>query len=79
MMAPRYRDVKSAQIPEVALTQGVKVKIICGQVSGTAGPVQDIVTDPEYLTLPSRGRGISPSHPGRPYRVCLRHRGRRIF
>ncbi len=51
MMEPRYRDVKAAQIPEVSLTQGVKVKIICGQVNGTRGPVKDIVTDPEYLDV----------------------------
>jgi redox-sensitive bicupin YhaK (pirin superfamily) len=51
MMPPRYRDVKSAQIPEVSLDQGIKVKIICGRVNGTAGPVRDIVTDPEYLDV----------------------------
>ena len=51
MMAPRYRDVKSSQIPEVSLDQGVKVKIICGRVNGTSGPVRDIVTDPEYLDV----------------------------
>ena len=55
MMDPRYRDVKSHQIPEVTLDYGVKVKIICGEVKGVKGPVQDIVIDPEYLdiTVPS--------------------------
>jgi hypothetical protein len=33
MMDPRYRDVKSIQIPEVTLDHGVKVKIICGDVN----------------------------------------------
>jgi hypothetical protein len=51
MMEPRYRDVKSSQIPEVSLAQGVKVKIICGRVNGIEGPVQDIVTEPEYLDV----------------------------
>ncbi|MCX6930925.1 MAG: pirin family protein [Verrucomicrobia bacterium] len=51
MMEPRYRDVKEAQIPEVSLAQGVKVKIICGRVNGAKGPVTDIVTDPEYLEV----------------------------
>ncbi len=51
MMEPRYRDVKRAQIPEVTLAQRVKVKIICGQVNGVRGPVQDIVTEPEYLDV----------------------------
>jgi len=51
MMDPRYRDVKRGQIPEVALEDGVKVKIISGRVNGVQGPVQDIVTDPEYLDV----------------------------
>ena len=55
MMDPRYRDVKNQQIPEIGLTGGSKVKIICGKVDGTSGPVQDIITDPEYLdvTIPA--------------------------
>lgn len=51
MITPRYRDVKSTQIPEVTLDSGTKVKIICGQVNGVGGPVKDIVTDPEYLDV----------------------------
>jgi redox-sensitive bicupin YhaK (pirin superfamily) len=51
MMEPRYRDVKSNQIPEVSEGNGVKIKIICGQVNGTQGPVRDIITDPEYLDV----------------------------
>jgi redox-sensitive bicupin YhaK (pirin superfamily) len=51
MMDPRYRDVKSNQIPEVTLSSGVTVKIICGKVNGNAGPVKDIVTDPEYIDV----------------------------
>jgi redox-sensitive bicupin YhaK (pirin superfamily) len=51
MMDPRYRDVKQAQIPEVEMDSGAKVKIICGQVKGVVGPVKDIVTDPEYLDV----------------------------
>jgi redox-sensitive bicupin YhaK (pirin superfamily) len=62
MMEPRYRDVKVPQIPEVSLTQGVRVKIICGRVNGTKGPVQDIVTDPEYLDV-SVPAGAEFHHP----------------
>jgi quercetin 2,3-dioxygenase len=51
MMDPRYRDVKSSQIPEVNLEGDVKVKIICGEVNGVKGPVRDIVIDPEYLDV----------------------------
>lgn len=51
MMNPRYRDVKQKQIPEVSPQSGVKIGIISGEISGTKGPVQDIITDPEYLDI----------------------------
>ena len=51
MMAPGYRDVKSKQIPELLLENGTLIKIICGKVNGTQGPVKDIVIDPEYLDI----------------------------
>jgi redox-sensitive bicupin YhaK (pirin superfamily) len=62
MMDPRYRDVKNLQIPEISMKSGAKVKIICGKVNGTQGPVQDIVTDPGYLdvTVPA---GATFTHP----------------
>jgi hypothetical protein len=51
MMDPRYRDIKSSQIPEVVLESGTKIKIICGKIGKTEGPVRDIVIDPEYLDI----------------------------
>jgi quercetin 2,3-dioxygenase len=51
MMNPRYRDVKKETIPEITLENGVKIKIICGSVNNTQGPVKDIVIDPEYLDV----------------------------
>ena len=51
MMDPRYRDVRSEQVPEVKLGSGATVKVICGAVAGRQGPVRDIVTDPEYLDV----------------------------
>jgi redox-sensitive bicupin YhaK (pirin superfamily) len=55
MMDPRYREVRSNQVPETVLDSGVKLRIICGDVNGITGPVEDIVIDPEYLdiTVPS--------------------------
>ncbi len=55
MMAPRYQEVKSEEIPAVETAGGAVVRVICGEVDGAAGPVQDIMTDPEYLdvTLPA--------------------------
>ena len=55
MMAPRYRDVKASDIPEVKLENGVLIKIIAGEVAGVKGPVRDIVIEPEMfdVTVPS--------------------------
>jgi len=51
MMPPRYQEVKSSQIPQVNLPGGGVVRVICGEVDGVRGPVQDIVTDPRYLDV----------------------------
>jgi hypothetical protein len=50
-MDPRYRDVKKEQIPELTLENDVKVKVVCGEINGIKGPVQDIITEPEYLDV----------------------------
>ena len=66
MMNPRYQDVKSHQIPETTLDNGVKIKVICGEVNGVKGPVQNIVIDPEYLdiTVPPRTSFTYPVQKG---------------
>jgi redox-sensitive bicupin YhaK (pirin superfamily) len=66
MMDPRYRDVKSGQVPEVVLANGAKIKIICGAVHGKQGPVRDVVIDPEYLdvSLPARSEFTHPTKRG---------------
>ncbi|MFX1356197.1 MAG: pirin family protein [Promethearchaeota archaeon] len=52
MMDPRYRDVKSNEIPEISLNDNnILVKIIAGKLNGIKGPVQDIITEPEYLDV----------------------------
>jgi redox-sensitive bicupin YhaK (pirin superfamily) len=52
MMDPRYRDLRKTDIPEISLNNNeVKIKIICGEINGTKGPVEDIITDPEYLDV----------------------------
>jgi len=51
MMPPRYQEIKSSEIPEIITEHNVKIKIICGTVNETSGPVKDIVTNPEYLDI----------------------------
>jgi len=55
MMPPRYREVKAEDIPEVSLENGVRIKIVAGELAGVQGPVRDIIINPEMLdiTVPS--------------------------
>ncbi|PKL74461.1 MAG: hypothetical protein CVV27_20385 [Candidatus Melainabacteria bacterium HGW-Melainabacteria-1] len=62
MMEPRYREVKSTDIPVVESDDGVVMKIICGNAGTVKGPVSDVVIDPEYIdvTVPA---GMKFRHP----------------
>jgi redox-sensitive bicupin YhaK (pirin superfamily) len=66
MMEPRYRDIKSAQVPEVALENGAKIKVICGRVGKHEGPVKGIIIDPEYLDvmIPAKAEFKHPTKHG---------------
>jgi quercetin 2,3-dioxygenase len=63
MMDPRYRGLTKAQIPTVSAGGGVTVRVICGTIAGTKGPITDIITDPEYLdvTVPAHTEFIHPT------------------
>ena len=80
MMDPRYRDVKSDQIPEVTLENGTSIRVICGNVGNKQGPVRDIVIDPEYLdvTVPA-GSEFYSSYQTRTHSAGLRHRWKRVL
>jgi redox-sensitive bicupin YhaK (pirin superfamily) len=62
MMAPRYRGITAAEIPEVTDAGGARVKIIAGTVGGVRGPVRDVVIEPEYLDV-SVPPGATFTHP----------------
>ena len=51
MTAPRYQDVVSGDIPEVVDDDGTRVRVICGDFWGEAGPVDGIATNPRYLDV----------------------------
>jgi redox-sensitive bicupin YhaK (pirin superfamily) len=65
MMDPRYREVTSQQIPVVKTPEGATVRIISGRIGDVHGPVQEIVTDPEYLDV-SLPAGKSFAHAVKP-------------
>lgn len=70
MMAPRYQGITKQEIPTVKSNNGIQVKVICGEFEGTQGPIQDIITDPEYLDV-TVSPGTKFSHPIR--------RGQNVF
>ncbi|WP_027259713.1 pirin family protein [Leisingera aquimarina] len=51
MTAPRYQDVKGAEIPEITDDDGTRVKVIVGDFWGKRGPVDGIAADPQYLDV----------------------------
>jgi len=61
-MSPRYRDVKSDQIPIVERKGRTQIKIICGSLNNLKCPGQDIVIDSEYLDILALA-GSSFEHP----------------
>jgi len=66
MTRPKYRDITAGKIPEVRLQNGVRIKVIAGNMNGAQGPMDDVVIDPEFLdcTLPA---GQSFTHKLDPY------------
>ena len=51
MTAPKYQEFAPERIPQVTPAAGVTVKIIAGDVDGTAGPIIQPATDPVYLDI----------------------------
>tara|TARA_R110002049_G_scaffold23781_7_gene84836 strand:- start:52162 stop:53028 length:867 start_codon:yes stop_codon:yes gene_type:complete len=51
MTAPRYQDMKSADIPVITDDDGTRVKVITGEFWGKRGPVDGIAADPQYLDI----------------------------
>jgi redox-sensitive bicupin YhaK (pirin superfamily) len=51
MTAPRYQDVKAAEVPEVIDDDGTRVRVVCGEFWGKRGPVEGVAADPRYLDV----------------------------
>jgi redox-sensitive bicupin YhaK (pirin superfamily) len=51
MTAPRYQDIKGAEIPEVTDDDGTRVRVVCGDFWGKKGPVDGVAADPRYLDI----------------------------
>jgi len=51
MTAPRYQDIKGAEIPEVVDDDGTRVRVVCGEFWGKKGPVDGVAADARYLDV----------------------------
>jgi redox-sensitive bicupin YhaK (pirin superfamily) len=51
MMSPRYQDIHSADIPEIAEDDGTRIRIVCGSYGNAAGPVDQVAAEPQYLDV----------------------------
>jgi hypothetical protein len=61
MTAPRYQEVKAAEIPSTVDDDGTRVRVVCGSFRGTRGPVEGIAADPIYLDVsvpPGKGKTL---------------------
>jgi redox-sensitive bicupin YhaK (pirin superfamily) len=79
MTTPRYQNIASEQIPEINREDGVKIRVIAGEVDDIRGPVTDIFADPTYMdvSIPAKGffsypieRGHTVLKPGQPNLMC---------
>jgi redox-sensitive bicupin YhaK (pirin superfamily) len=62
MAAPRYQDIKAAEIPEVVDDDGSRVRVVSGSFWGKRGPVEGVAADPRYLDVwvpPGRRKTLS--------------------
>ena len=51
MTAPRYQDIKAAEIAEIVDDDWTRVRVICGEFWGKRGPVEGVAADPRYLDV----------------------------
>jgi hypothetical protein len=67
MAAPRYQDIKAAEIPEIVDDDGTRIRVVCGDFWGKRGPVDGVAADPRYLDIwvPAGQRKTLPVEVGR--------------
>jgi redox-sensitive bicupin YhaK (pirin superfamily) len=51
MSQPRYQGIEAAEIPEVQVEGGSRVRIIAGEIKDLRGPIRDIAAEPAYLDV----------------------------
>jgi quercetin 2,3-dioxygenase len=57
MSEPGYQDIPAHSVPEVAVSEHVKVKVLSGSFSNVTGPVATQAVDPLFLDITFNQRG----------------------
>lgn len=70
MTAPRYQDIKAAEIPRIVDDDGTVVRVVVGDFWGKRGPVDGIAADPVYLDV-SVPPGVRKRLPVDTYRTAF--------
>jgi redox-sensitive bicupin YhaK (pirin superfamily) len=64
MIDPRYQGITAGEIP-IEEAPGIRVRVICGSVGASTGPVREVVIEPEYLDVTLEA-GATWTHAARP-------------
>src|SRR6476620_8587084 len=51
MSAPRYQDIKAAELGELGEDDGTRIRVVCGDYKAKKGPVVGVAADPRYLDV----------------------------
>jgi len=79
MGPPRYQEVNAGSIPAYE-QEGIKVRIVAGEVAGVRGLVTEIAADPLYLDVQLEpGAVLFPTHPGRTHALVYLFQGGGMF
>jgi redox-sensitive bicupin YhaK (pirin superfamily) len=62
LVSPRYQDIPPGRIAEASLADGALARVVAGEVGGSRGPVEGIVTSPTMtdVQLPAGARFEHP-------------------
>ncbi|MBX2831381.1 MAG: pirin family protein [Rhodospirillales bacterium] len=51
MIDPRYQNIEAPDVPEIAVRDGVDLRLVAGEMFGKTGPINGISTDPVFVDV----------------------------
>lgn len=71
MTTPHYQEIHSSEILEIESSDGARIRVIAGSVSGKKGPVVGIAADPQYLDVSLVAGGVFSHEVDRDHTVLV--------